>query len=224
MKLDPELCKAINPDGIFASFRGARTLHDMLVHSKLPCKKDYTVQTPSVVSEQKSSQPSGGCFPCKNRCDLCKHFLRQTKTVTSFHTNSVFNINQNLDCDSKNVIYIINDIKCKISSVGCTSDSMKVRFRNHKSHIKTRRRTCEVSCHMIDNEVLHKLERQDAKSYTSSLSDNIEVILVEQVDTSQIAQDPLSRLSACKKREWFWQNQLKTLKQFGGLNVREERN
>ena len=60
-----------------------------------------------------------GCNRCKNKCDLCKNYLKETKYVNSFYTNSVLNINQNLNCDSMNVIYIINDLKCRISSVGC---------------------------------------------------------------------------------------------------------
>ncbi len=46
---------------------------------------------------------------------------------------------------------------------------------------------------------------------------------MEQVDVSGVPNDPKSRLKECKKREWFWQNQLKTLKQYGGMNVREEK-
>ena len=59
--------------------------------------------------------------------------------------------------------------------------------------------------------------------YTDSLSKQLEVIIVEQVDVSKVAGDPKSRLDECKRREWYWQNQLKTLKQYGGMNVREER-
>ena len=55
-----------------------------------------------------------------------------------------FEINQNLNCDSMNFIQMINDLKCKISSIGCTEDSMKVRF---KSHIKYGYQNCEVSVH-----------------------------------------------------------------------------
>ena len=136
---------------------------------------------------------------------------------------SVFKINHNLNCDSMNVIYIINDLKCKISSIGCTADSMKVRFRNHKSHIKYGYRNCEVSVHFVDNRVMHALDISSCKSYTASLKDHIEVIMIEQVDVSKVAQDSKSRLKECKRREWYWQNQLKTLRQYGGMNIREER-
>ena len=220
IKLDPNLCKAINPEGIFASFRGASTIHDMLVHSRLP----VTTECPSSEEpENLDSETLGGCNGCKKKCDLCKNYLKSTKTVYSFHTNSVFTINQNLDCDCKNLIYVINDLICKISSVGCTADSMKVRFRNHKSHIKCGYRNCEVAAHFADNRVMHNLDLSSCKSYTTSLKGHIEVILIEQVDVSKVAQDSKSRLKECKKREWYWQNQLKTLRQYGGMNVREEK-
>ena len=154
--------------------------------------------------------------------------LRQIVVIYTYYIyiytyNSVFNIKQNVNCESLNVVYIINDLVCKVSSVGCTSDSIKVRFRNHKSHIKHYRRTCEVSSHFTDNRTIHILDRSSTKTYTDSLSKQLEVIIVEQVDVSKVAGDPKSRLDEFKRREWYWQNQLKTLKQYGGMNVREER-
>ena len=38
--LDKELCKVINPSKKFASYRGAKTLKDSLIHSKLPSLND----------------------------------------------------------------------------------------------------------------------------------------------------------------------------------------
>ena len=141
LRLDPNLCKAIDLDGIFASFRGTKTIHDKLVHSRFPSLEDSTDEK----EPGDEVQPIGGCKKCKaKRCDFCNDFLKQTNTAYSYHTNSIFNINQNVNCESKNVVYVINDVICKISSVGYTSESIKVRFRNHKSHIKHERRTCEV--------------------------------------------------------------------------------
>ena len=107
---------------------------------------------------------------------------------------------------------IINDLVCKVSSVDCTSDCFKVRFRNHKSHIKHERRSCEVSCHFTENRALHSLDRSSTKAYTDSLSEQLEIITIEQVDVSKVAGDPKSRLDECKRKEWYWQNLLKTLK------------
>ena len=218
LKLDPNLLKTINPDNIFTSFRGAKTLQDLLVHSRLPSLQ----AEPSSSSEEMEENP-GGCGPCKKKCNLCKNFLKESDIAYSYHTNSIFKIKNSLDCDTENVIYIINDITCKISSIGCTADSMKVRFRNHKSHIKHARRTCEVSIHFSENQGVHVFDKSTPKLYDSTLKGQLEVIILEKVDVSKVGKDTQSRLKECKKREWYWQNQLKTLRQYGGMNVREER-
>ena len=156
LELDPELCTVIDPGGIFTSFRGTKTIHDKLIHSCLPLIEENPTLPEDINAE---ATVTGGCYPCDKKCDFCKNFLKQSKQAYSYHTPYVFTINQNLDCDSKNVVYIINDLVCKRSSVGCTSDSMKVRFRNHKSHIKTQRRTCKVSTHFFDSESVHNLDK-----------------------------------------------------------------
>ena len=43
------------------------------------------------------------------------------------------------------------------------------------------------------------------------------------MDVSNVAQDSKIRLREWKRREWYSQNQLKTLRQYGGMNIREER-
>lgn len=84
--------------------------------------------------------------------------------------------------------------------------------------------SCELSCNFLDNKALHNLDQQNTKSYSGSLSENVEISIVEQVDVSKVAQDLRStnfRFSLCKKQQYFWQNQLKTLQYFGGISVRE---
>ena len=74
---------------------------------------------------------------------------------------------------TRNVIYLINDNICKISSVGYTADNMKTRFANHKSHIKFNKRLCEVSKHIADNLILHELDQSSQMKYDTSLSISI---------------------------------------------------
>ena len=59
--------------------------------------------------------------------------------------------------------------------------------------------------------------------YDTSLSKQIEVIIIEEVDLTEVGTDIESIRKKLKEREWYWQNNLKTLRQYGGLNVREER-
>ena len=58
----------------------------------------------------------------------------------SHQTNTKYKIKDIIYCNSRDVIYIINDNVFKISSVGYTAANMKTRFTNHKSHIKYNKR------------------------------------------------------------------------------------
>ena len=91
----------------------------------------------------------------------------------------------------RNVIYIINDNVCKISSVGYTADNMKTQFTNHESHIKYNnikynKRLCEVSKHFSDNLILHTLDKSSQLKYDNSLKEQIEVIIIEKVDVLEV--------------------------------------
>ena len=48
-------------------------------------------------------------------------------------------------------------------------------------------------------------------------------MIIEKVDVSEVGTDIESIRKKLKEREWYWQNNLKTLTQYGGLNIREGR-
>ena len=158
--LDHELKKVIKLENICVSYKGNPTLQDIFVHSKLP-KLDQDTQP----NEPQQTPSQGSCRPCSRGDYLCKNYLVSTETFTSYHTSQQFSVNANIDCSSKEVIYLINDKVCKLSNVGCTTDSLKTRFSNHKSHIKFKKRTCEVSKHFSDCETLHDLDKSSNKAY-----------------------------------------------------------
>ena len=56
---------------------------------------------------------------------------------------------------------------------------MKIRFPNHKSHIKRNRRTCEISKHFADNLLIHELDKSTNLNYDNSLKSQIEVIIIK---------------------------------------------
>ena len=96
-----------------------------MIHSKLPSLNDNFNKNQSTLNQ------SGGCQPCGRRCIMCKNYLLKTdKAYTKYKIKDI------IDCNSKNVIHIINDNVCKISSVDYTADNMKTRFTNQQSHIK----------------------------------------------------------------------------------------
>ena len=99
---------------------------------------------------------------------------------------------------------------------------MKTRFANHKSHIKFNKRLCEVSKHIADNLILHEQDKSSQMKYDTSLSKQIEAIIIEEEDLTDVGTDIDSIRKKLKEREWYWQNNLKSLRQHGGLNVRKE--
>ena len=131
-----------------------------------------------------------------------------------------FSIRQHLNCKTQNVIYLINCNICKKSNVGCATRAMKERWSGHKSHIKTYRHTCEIVNHVLDNNVEHPLNRSTNKLFDESLSQGIEIYLIEHVKVDR-ADDPETRLNKCMVREGFWQKQLRTMEIHGGLNKRD---
>ena len=212
LDLDANIEKFIDKKNIFSSFRRAPTLQDLLIHSKLPLGKG-----------NETLEVNNGCYKCEaKRCVICKNFLVEGKTFSSYHTQSIFSIKHNLSCTSRCVVYLINDKVCCKSNVGCTID-FKTRWQNHKSHIKKKRSTCEISTHFNNAEYdeVHKLDRSDQKSFDESLKKCLDVIIIEQVEVDP-GDDNDEKLRKCKIREHYWQKELKCMAITGGFNKRQE--
>ncbi len=105
--------------------------------------------------------------------------------------------------------------------VGYTCDDMRTRWRNHKSHIKKGIKSCEISSHFAQTKnTLHKLNTSNQAIFTSELSTQLAVLLIECVE-------PIpgkSMKEACEARESFWQGALKASRLFGGINKRSNMN
>ena len=219
LELDDNLKGIIPSSSIFASFRKCQTIQDMLVNSKLK---------PSQISNNNKncSNILKGCVPCKNKkCIIHELYLKKTDTFKSYMNNREFKITSQIDCNTQGVIYMINDTMCKVSYVGHTTDSIKGRFQNHKSHIKKRKRLCELSSHFIDSASVtndHGLDKSTFKKYDETLSKVLEIYLIEHVKFTDTDSEE-EKVRKCRIREVYWQNQLGTMQIYGGLNKRDER-
>ena len=184
------LLSQIFPKGsIIPSYRRPKNIKEILARPK---KTHYSNNTPV------------GCFKCKNKCDLCKHYLVENKIFHSACTGRFYSIRQDVHCRSKNVIYLVTCKTCKIQYVGSTSNEFKVRFRNHKSAMLTNKATCELAVHFNRKE--HHMS-------------DFEFIVIEKIvnDTT----DDMDKVLLT--REAFWCAQLCTLQPYG-LNKRSEFN
>ena len=128
--------------------------------------------------------------------------MKQTSTFSSTVTNKTYQIKECIDCNTSNIIYLATCKRCNIQYVGSTSTAFKVRFRNHKSSIKTNKKTCEVAIHF--NRSLHNFL-------------DLEFIGIEAIYSNT------NTNSILLSREAFWSSQLCTLSPHG-LNKRQEFN
>ncbi len=168
--------------------------------------------------EVAGDNPEFGCFGCEKSCDLCKHFLIKSKPFTTPNTTQTFKIKSHIDCNSENVIYLIFDKKCpQVFYIGYTQDSMKVRWRNHKSHIKKCKKSCEIASHFTANiNSVHKLDKSSQALYTSQLKEHLSVLIIECLEPVE----GVDMRDTMHQRENFWQAELKSATMYGGINKR----
>ena len=187
------LIQEIFPDrSIIPAFRRPENLKELLAPSKLRSRTRTHIHQGGVTL---------GCFKCHSKCDLCRNYFTKSSSFTSFITGKTYQIKELLSCESHNVIYLASCNKCRLQYVGSTTNNFKIRFRNHKSHCKNNRRTCELSKHFNDSpHVLSDFSYICIEALTHVLS-NIEVALTN--------------------REAYWISQLFTQAPYG-LNKRDE--
>ena len=162
-----------------------------------------------------------GNINCK-KCNLCKYFLSDnTVTIKSSSTKQTHYINQSISCTDEHVIYVITDLVCNRQNVGSTDSNMRIRFSNHKSHIKKKINSCRVAVHFNQNKA-HKFNTENQAQYNTTLALELKVTLVDKV-LPEPWDTPESLTRKLSKKESYWQHQLKTFESDGGLNIRNER-
>ena len=79
-------------------------------------------------------------IPQRN-CLTCSHILDGANTITFTNTNKTFNIKQRLDCNSSNVIYVIQCTRClknrntNCQYIGQTGRRLRDRLLEHRRDI-----------------------------------------------------------------------------------------
>lgn len=102
-------------------FRRAKSLKDILVRAKLP---------------QSDKTNTGRSLKCgSSRCKVCD-FIKETADFKSTNNNNVYKIMSEMDCNSKNVIYLNTCKTCQLQYVGSTTTKFRIRFNNYKSGYK----------------------------------------------------------------------------------------
>ena len=225
LELDDALCKTIPPKQIFASYRQPKNIKDLLIHSRFE----------SASSSPETSQK--GCFRCnRKKCDLCDNFLIQSKIAKSYHCGQPFPINKHISCDSKGVIYLLNDTVCQKSYVGSTITDMRDRLSTYKNHIQTGHKGCEIATHFNEDPTIHCLPQSTGRTHnlrsksntnrpqflSSDLKSHNNFTLIDVADLSD-CQTRIDKRNRIERMEGYWQTELRTMQRYGGLNKKDER-
>ena len=108
-------------DTPLVGFSNGKSLKNILVRAVLPKQNSQS-------SNQWGSQKCG-----KPRCEVCKNVV-STKEFSSKTTGENFTIQKGpINCDTRNVIYLVTCKVCGIQNVGSTKDKYRERFNNYKS-------------------------------------------------------------------------------------------
>lgn len=102
-----------------------------VTHRRAQNRRDLLMSSKSV-----RSKPIG-CRPCnKPRCKVCQHM---TTSLIAKSTASNFSVKMNGDynCDTRNVVYLLECSICGMQYVGETETPFRYRFNNHKAHISS---------------------------------------------------------------------------------------
>ena len=116
-------CKQAIKDLPLMAFRRPKSLRDYLVRAKLR-------------PLDRGSAGMRGTHNCaSNRCDVC-NYLIVGDSFSSHVTSTSYTINHSLDCNSRNVVYLISCKVCGFQYVGSTTTKFRLRFNNHKSRLR----------------------------------------------------------------------------------------
>ena len=133
---------------------GARTLH-------LPLSLSLNIK-----AMDSSNIVSDGCYDYGRNCIDCIYLKEKGEYFYSYVTKRQYKVGQNVNCLSKNVIYLVTCKKCKKKGVGKTID-FKSRMVNYRSCIKNKKISCNVNKHFIE-ETNHSVKNFDVQIIVQS--------------------------------------------------------
>ena len=125
----------------FVAFRRSNNLSNILVSAKLH-KPSTTANEPR------------GSFRCGNNCLTCNYINDGLTKYTFNSTGETRFINHHIDCNSKNVIYMVQCNHCHKQYIGETKRRLKDRFNEHRRPVDKRTNSSKpttVSEHFLCN-------------------------------------------------------------------------
>ena len=108
------------------------------------------ILAPSKVKNSVHEEKDGKTEPCGKQCAYCG-LLEETKGTVfrSTATGKTYKIRQKIDCETKNVVYLVSCRKHQFQGVGQSTD-MKKRISNYWSHHRNKYNKCGITEHFLE--------------------------------------------------------------------------
>jgi len=177
---------------LVSAYSRNRNIASYLVSAKL------NTQLKEIRQNETDIESKTGFTLCNSaRCLTCRYHATEKDSFKSNNYGSSFKIKSQLNCGSKNIIYLVTCKKCNLQYVGETSRALRDRTTDHRSNISTHKKT-PISLHF----------NSDHHSFM-----DLEIIAIEKIPEMDLNYITTIR----KQREEFWQIKLGT-KFPAGLN------
>ena len=144
---------------------------------------------------------------CKIKC-LDNHLILPSNNCRSSVSGKSFNIitDENLDCSSVNIVYLITCRICNLQYVGETSRAANVRWSEHLYKIRKGE----------TNQLIYKHFNCDDQHRSVPVHDRFKFQIVEKIKTDNLqSQNPALIRRRRTERELFWISQLRTIHPLG---------
>ena len=183
--------KKVFPEVPIIGFKNNKNLKSHLVRATLPD-----------INEVGRCEPCGGKRP---PCQLCIN-MKNTSTFKSKHSNEVYQIKKNFNCNSKMVVYLIECRVCGKQYNGSTVTKIRARANNYKSTHRNFRKEQILSNQARNQKRFHE-------HYPQSEHNGIcdwEITIIDHAET----------VKSLRQKELYWYHKLKTYAPFR-LNERD---
>ena len=136
MTFQDKYMEEVFPQPPLTAFKRQRNLRDILIRAKVPPP-----------SENYPKRKLRGMSKCDRNCTACPYIKPGNKV--RIKENTYWNINRHVNCQSFNVIYMIecNKEKCKQKYIGETGRIFKYRLDEHRGYVNTKDDTQATGAH-----------------------------------------------------------------------------
>jgi hypothetical protein len=167
----------------------------IIAYKRPPNLRDHLVRALFCPEKTTQEETNNGSTKCPKKCITCK-YMKITKTFESMQNHQTYNIGCTIDCQTENVVYLIECRKCPLQYVGETKNS--------------------INYHLIRHRASHKARKEEpVAEHFNSHEHTINDLTITGIEKIINKRD-----STRSKRESFWIDTLDTLTP-RGLNIRD---